>query len=216
MVVANFAKDPEGRFLGQTAPRVAQSMHHTFSELWLAVAGAEVHAATNFPNEYRPLSACVKPFEDQSSPVYQAGLRLLSGTTEVIECPFHAEWCAGNAGTDAATYARKFQTSRRPSSAATPHAAPPEPRQANRACPSFPPNTRSAYGRYAVDFVPTTRTWSNSTFVSGAMATGVSQAAADEMVDEMFQLYAARVAAAPTEHAMDYVHSYLHMAKAPA
>ena len=72
MVVANFAKDETRRFLGQTAPRIKESMHHTFSELWMAVAGAEVHAATNFPNEYRPLSACVKPFEDQGSPVHQA------------------------------------------------------------------------------------------------------------------------------------------------
>ena len=41
MIVANFAVDPQGRFLGHSAPRVAQSMHHTFSELWMGVAGAE-------------------------------------------------------------------------------------------------------------------------------------------------------------------------------
>ena len=101
----------------------------------------------------------------------QAGLRLLSGATEVIECPFHTEWVEGRspAGGDAVAY--------------------------------------------AADFVPTTRTWSNSTFVSGAMATGISQPVADEMVDDMFAKYAARVAAAPADHAMDYVHSYLHISK---
>ena len=33
------------------------------------------------------------------------------------------------------------------------------------------------------------------------------------MVDEMFARYTARVALAPEEHAMDYVHSYLHVGK---
>lgn len=33
------------------------------------------------------------------------------------------------------------------------------------------------------------------------------------MVDEMFGRYATRVAADPSQHAMDYVHSYLHVAK---
>jgi indole-3-acetate O-methyltransferase len=67
---------------------------------------------------------------------------------------------------------------------------------------------------HAADFVPTTRTWSNSTFVTGATSSGVPQAEADAMVDEMFRRYEARVALAPEEHAMDYVHSYLHVAKA--
>ena len=66
---------------------------------------------------------------------------------------------------------------------------------------------------HAADFVPTTRTWSNSTFVTGATSTGIAQAEADAMVDEMFARYTARVALAPEEHAMDYVHSYLHASK---
>ena len=66
---------------------------------------------------------------------------------------------------------------------------------------------------HAKDFVPTTRTWSNSTFVSGATASGKSPAEAAAMVDDMFDRYAARVAADPSQHAMDYVHSYLHAAK---
>ena len=67
---------------------------------------------------------------------------------------------------------------------------------------------------HAATFVPTTRTWSNSTFVTGATSTGIAPAEADAMVDEMFRRYEARVALAPEEHAMDYVHSYLHVAKA--
>ena len=33
------------------------------------------------------------------------------------------------------------------------------------------------------------------------------------MAEDMFQRYIARVAEAPAEHAMDYVHSYLHIGK---
>ena len=60
---------------------------------------------------------------------------------------------------------------------------------------------------------PCTGTWSNSTFVSGATAGGKTAAEAAAMADDMFGRYEARVAADPSQHAMDYVHSYLHVAK---
>ena len=63
-------------------------------------------------------------------------------------------------------------------------------------------------------FVPTTRTWSNSTFVAGAVASGHAPAEAAAMADEMFARYEARVAEDPNNHAMDYVHSYFHASKA--
>jgi pyruvate kinase len=56
-------------------------------------------------------------------------------------------------------------------------------------------------------------TWSNSTFVSGATASGKTPVEAAAMADDMFGRYEARVAADPSQHAMDYVHSYLHVAK---
>lgn len=167
MVIANFAKDTHGRFLGQSFPRVKESMHHTFSELWREVAGPEVHRATNFPNEYRSLEACAAPFESAAGPVRAAGLRLIAAETALVECPFHTEWV--QSGGDAAAYAARF--------------------------------------------VPTTRTWSNSTFVSGAVKAGVPDHEAVAMTNEMFAQYTARVAAAPADHAMDYVHSYVQVAK---
>ena len=166
-VVANFAICDDGHFLGKSG-RVAESMHHTFSELWLDVAGAEVHGATNFCNEYRSLEACAAPFEAKGSVVSAAGLKLLSAETDLVPCPFHLEWERGEV-TD--------------------------------------PKTQAA------NFVPTTRTWSNSTFVSGAEVCGHSPEVAAGMADEMFARYEARVAAAPGDHAMDYTHSYLHIAK---
>ena len=62
--------------------------------------------------------------------------------------------------------------------------------------------------------MPTTRTWSNSTFVAGAVASGHAPAEAAAMADEMFARYEARVAEDPNNHAMDYVHSYFHASKA--
>ena len=166
-VCANFAICDEGHFLGKSG-RVAASMHHTFSELWLEVAGAEIHAATNFCNEYRSLAACAAPFESASSPVSKSGLKLLTAETDLVACPFHLEWVNGEVKDP------KVQ---------------------------------------AANFVPTTRTWSNSTFVSGAEACGKSPAEAAAMADDMFSRYEARVAAAPADHAMDYTHSYLHITK---
>ena len=85
MVIANFAVDEQGQFLG-TSNRVGASMHHTFSELWQQVAGDEVHAATNFCNEYRPLAACALPFETKTAAV--EALQLHSAKTDLVPCPF--------------------------------------------------------------------------------------------------------------------------------
>ena len=166
LMVANFAVDDDGQYLG-TSKRVKHAMHPTFSELWREVAGDAVHAATNFPNEYRPLSACVAPFE-AGGRATAAGLVLQSAECDLVECPFLNEWRAGVV-TDAAEQARRF--------------------------------------------VPTTRTWSNSTFVAGAVASGHAPAEAAAMADEMFARYEARVAEDPGNHAMDYVHSYFHASK---
>jgi indole-3-acetate O-methyltransferase len=168
-VVANFAIDEEGQFLGRSVDgRVKQSMHHNFSELWQQVAGDEVHANTNFCNEYRSLEACTAPFRDGGSAVSKSGLQMVSAETDLVQCPFHNEWVGGLV-TD--------------------------------------PKVQAA------NFVPTTRTWSNSTFAAGAMASGKSAAEAAAMTDELFSKYEAKVALAPEEHAMDYVHSYVHAAK---
>ena len=65
-------------------------MHSNFSDLWLKVAGAEVHALTNFPNEYRALDACRTAFENPF-----VGLALRSIETDVVPCPYHEEWVSG-------------------------------------------------------------------------------------------------------------------------
>ena len=62
--------------------------------------------------------------------------------------------------------------------------------------------------------MPTTRTWSNSTFVSGATQAGRSPGEAAAMADDMLAKYVDLVAEDPAQHAMDYVHSYAHAEKA--
>ena len=168
LVVANFAVDAAGQFLGRSH-RVGASMHHTFSELWRDVAGDATHRATNFCNEYRSLAACRAPFDEPRGGARAAGLVLESAEEALVECPFHGEWARGEVADAAA---------------------------------------------HAASFVPTTRTWSNSTFVAGALATGSTEEEAHALTDEMYARYEARVASDPAQHAMDYVHSYLHVSKA--
>ncbi|KAJ1624275.1 S-adenosyl-L-methionine-dependent methyltransferase [Pavlovales sp. CCMP2436] len=65
---------------------------------------------------------------------------------------------------------------------------------------------------HARRFVPTTRTWSNSTFRLGLDAAR-SEDERDAIVNELFERYTQAVAHAPDDHAMDYVHSYIHLSK---
>lgn len=61
---------------------------------------------------------------------------------------------------------------------------------------------------YADDYLETTRTWSNSTFLAGALPF-VGRAEATRMVDELFRRYKECVAQNPADHGMDYVHGYM-------
>ena len=64
----------------------------------------------------------------------------------------------------------------------------------------------------AADYMPTTRTWSNSVFLSGLNASR-SLEEREAIVDEMYGRYEAEVAKDPSLHAMDYVHSYIMVDK---
>ena len=61
---------------------------------------------------------------------------------------------------------------------------------------------------YADDYLETTRTWSNSTFLAGALLF-VGRAEATRMVDELFRRYKECIAQNPADHGMDYVHGYM-------
>ena len=72
---------------------------------------------------------------------------------------------------------------------------------------------KKAARRHAQFFVPTTRTWSNSTFESGLDASSRSEAERVAITQDMYQLYEDEVAANPQDHAMDYQHVYLSIEK---
>jgi hypothetical protein len=66
--------------------------------------------------------------------------------------------------------------------------------------------------RFARDYIPTLRSWSEPVFVAGLDATR-SSADKARIVDAFYDLYERRVAAAPKGHGMDYVHIYLVLRK---
>ncbi|KAJ7377997.1 hypothetical protein OS493_025313 [Desmophyllum pertusum] len=61
-------------------------------------------------------------------------------------------------------------------------------------------------------FIPTTRTWSNSTFTSGLSDSRSLEEKAN-IVDEFFKRYENQVAKRPEDNGMDYVHAYMIIAK---
>ena len=66
--------------------------------------------------------------------------------------------------------------------------------------------------KFARDYVPTLRSWSESTFF-GALSTDRPTHEREQLVDEFYGAYQALVEREPTQHAMDYVHAYLTIAK---
>lgn len=66
--------------------------------------------------------------------------------------------------------------------------------------------------KFAREYIPTLRSWSEPVFVAGLDA---ARAPADKaaVIDEFYNRYQARVAGNPHGHGMDYVHIYLVVAK---
>ena len=65
---------------------------------------------------------------------------------------------------------------------------------------------------YAKAFVPTTRTWSHSTFKAGLKESRTNQEK-EEILEKFWANYEELVAQAPEKHGMDYVHSYVVIEK---
>lgn len=67
--------------------------------------------------------------------------------------------------------------------------------------------------KFAREYIPTLRSWSESTFFAG-LSVDRPVEEREAIVDRFYQSYEDRVRAAPAGHAMDYVHCYLIAAKA--
>jgi hypothetical protein len=167
LALFNFGIDEEGRYLGNTG---GVSMFDTFNEIWAEFAARGIiteaeYRDTNFAQCYRTVAQFCAPLKDESSPVYQAGLRLEHVETRVVRCPYERDF-AGHG--DAARFAREY--------------------------------------------IPTLRSWSEHTFAAGLSP----DRPIDERVailDRYFDAYEDRVRQSPDGHAMDYVHIYLVCAK---
>ncbi|MEZ5649851.1 MAG: hypothetical protein R3E87_04815 [Burkholderiaceae bacterium] len=160
----NFGIDEQGRYLGHTG---GVSMFDTFNELWTQLRdegriSADEYRKTNFPQHYRTVAEFTAPLKDETSPVFQAGLRLVHAETRVVRCPFEQD---------------------------------------------FTENHRDAE-RFAREYLPTLRSWSEATFVNGLDPARAPEDKA-AIVDEFYGRYQNRVARSPQGHAMDYVHCYL-------
>jgi len=66
--------------------------------------------------------------------------------------------------------------------------------------------------RFAEEYIPTLRSWSEHTFAAGLSPDRPAEQRA-EILDDFYGRYQASVAAAPEGHAMDYVHVYTVMSK---
>jgi len=77
-------------------------------------------------------------------------------------------------------------------------------------CPfeqDFTENHKDAV-RFAEEFIPTLRSWSEPTFVNGLSDSRTAEEKAG-IVDEFYKRYQDRVSQSPEGHAMDYVHIYI-------
>jgi len=109
LVFMNFGKDEHGRYLGGTG---GVDMFDTFDTLWRGLASEgriseQEYVDATFSQFYRTKEEFAAPLIDEASPVHQAGLRLISAHTGLVECPYRAAFLAS----DGAMSAREFAVS---------------------------------------------------------------------------------------------------------
>ena len=89
-ICLNFGIDEEGRYLGNTG---GHSMFDKFNEHWNTLRDQKIinddeFRAATFAQHYRSVSEFRKPFDDKNSTIYKSGLRLISCTTKLTDCPY--------------------------------------------------------------------------------------------------------------------------------
>jgi hypothetical protein len=167
LVLVNFCRDDEGRYLGHTA---GVDMFDTFARLWRelvadgTIAEAEYREMT-LPQYYKSVAEFAAPLTDPDDPVHRAGLRLEQLETRIVPCPFAADFARHG---DAAAFARAY--------------------------------------------VPTLRSWTESTF-HAALSAARPAAARRAIIDGYYDRYETLVRERPEGHGMDYVHAYMTIAK---
>lgn len=107
LVLINFARDDQGRYLGNTG---GVNMFDTFNRIWLDFVAQnritrEEYQNMTLPQYYNTVEEFCAPLQDPDDPVYQAGLRLEHIDTRIVKCPF-AESFAEHG--DAARFADEY------------------------------------------------------------------------------------------------------------
>lgn len=90
LVLINFARDEQGRYLGNTG---GVNMFDTFNEIWVSFLEQqritrEEYENMTLPQYYNTVEEFSAPLTDAGDPVYQAGLRLEHIDTRIVRCPF--------------------------------------------------------------------------------------------------------------------------------
>jgi hypothetical protein len=107
LVLVNFCRDEEGRYLGRTG---GVDMFGTFNRLWQEQLESETiseseYRAMTLPQYYKDLAEFTRPLTEAENPVHKAGLRLERAETRVVPCPFAAEFRRKG---DAAAFAKTY------------------------------------------------------------------------------------------------------------
>ncbi len=89
-VCMNFGIDEKGRYLGNTG---GHSMFDKFNQHWRThldqgIITNEEYINTTFAQHYRTVDEFSAPFNDNSSKISKAGLKLLSCSTKLTKCPY--------------------------------------------------------------------------------------------------------------------------------
>jgi len=110
LVLLNFGIDEEGRYLGHTG---GVDMFDTFYALWRQMAAESLITErevidASFTQFYRTKEEFCAPLLDETSPVYEAGLRLVSARTGLVRCPYRAAFEEAGGAMSAAEFAASY------------------------------------------------------------------------------------------------------------
>lgn len=107
LVLINFARDEQGRYLGNTG---GINMFDTFNQIWLSFLeqkriNRDEYESMTLPQYYNTVEEFSAPLLDETDAVYQAGLRLEHIDTRLVVCPFAKSFEAHG---DAARFAEEY------------------------------------------------------------------------------------------------------------
>lgn len=107
LVLVNFARDEQGRHLGNTG---GVHMFDTFNESWQSFLddgdiSVDEYRNMTLPQYYNTVQEFSAPLLEDSSPVYTAGLRLEGIETRIVPCPFAADFAIHG---DSERFAREY------------------------------------------------------------------------------------------------------------